>query len=230
MEQKAEASAPERILLDSGTSYSKVYHLGSGEREIIPTRKLRARLGEYRVEAATGHNASRFSRRSINELVALAQGGRRLIDEDDFLLLDCGSRDIKYVHLKDGRLKNMNWNTECGAFSGTTVEMILKNFDLTLDEVSHQSKGIAVTCGVLGMTALFDLIANDVPPGDAVGMFIKGIADNCYNFAGRPGKLYLSGGFCENPIFLKSFDCEVIPLGRFVLIEGLREEVEEGDA
>jgi hypothetical protein len=38
----------------------------------------------------------------------------------------------------------------------------------------------------------------------------------------------LSGGFCDNKCFLDLMDkyCKVIPLGRAVLIEGLKNEIE----
>ena len=57
---------------------------------------------------------------------------------------------------------------------------------------------------------------------EAFAQFLRGIAFNCENLVGRPKKTYLSGGLCMNPAFVQSFTCETIPLGRFVLIEGLR--------
>jgi hypothetical protein len=54
-----------------------------------------------------------------------------------------------------------------------------------------------------------------------VARFVKGIAINAYRFAGSPAKLYLSGGLCDNRLFMESLPCEVVPLGRFVLLAGL---------
>ena len=56
----------------------------------------------------------------------------------------------------------------------------------------------------------------------AVAMFIKGLAKNIHNFAGGGEKIYLSGGLCENRLFVNSFPCEVTLLGRYVQIEGLK--------
>jgi len=61
---------------------------------------------------------------------------------------------------------------------------------------------------------------------EAVAKFVKGIAVNAYNFAKRPEKLYLSGGLCDNPLFVGSFPCDIVPLGRFVLLAGLKESLE----
>jgi hypothetical protein len=56
-------------------------------------------------------------------------------------------------------------------------------------------------------------------------MFIKGIAKNIYDFSGKAEKIYISGGLCENKLFINSFPCEVIPLGRFVQVEGLKDYI-----
>jgi hypothetical protein len=56
----------------------------------------------------------------------------------------------------------------------------------------------------------------------AVARFVKGIALNAFNFSGRPESLYLSGGLCDNQLFVNSFPCTVVPLGRFVLLKGLQ--------
>ena len=83
------------ILGDFGTSYSKFLDLSSSAPEpyIIQSKELAA---GHRVAMATGHNGKRFSDRYVNELTVLARGGESLIVEKNFVLLDCGSRDIKY--------------------------------------------------------------------------------------------------------------------------------------
>lgn len=215
----------DRVLLDSGTAYSKLYHLEDGVHEVLPSRTLKGRLHPYQVVAATGHNASRFSGRVLNELLALVYGGLELVAEEDFVLVDCGARDIKLVRVQGRRVQEMNWNTECGAFCGQTVELLLGHFGLRAEAIAPAAKPLAVTCGVLGMTQLFDLIAADVSPEEALARFVRGIAENVHRFAGRPERLYLSGGLCENRLFLESLDCQVVPLGRFVLLEGLRSEL-----
>ena len=60
----------------------------------------------------------------------------------------------------------------------------------------------------------------------AVSKFVHGLAYNAWNFAKKPARLYLSGGFCENKCLVDSLKnyCEVVILGRFVLCEGLIDE------
>ena len=209
------------ILGDFGTSYSKFIDLSSPSPEpyIVPSKELSS---GHRVALATGHNGKRFSDRYVNELTVLARGGESLITEKDFVLLDCGSRVIKFIHYIDGHLNDMGWNSECGASMGFTIELLARYYDLDYHELPIPDRPFSVTCGVLGMSRIFDAVVSGTPDSEAVARFVMGIAINAYRFAGSPLKLHLSGGLCDNPLFLNSFPCEVIPLGRFVLLEGLK--------
>jgi hypothetical protein len=71
------------------------------------------------------------------------------------------------------------------------------------------------------MSNIFDAVIAGESETEAVAKFVRGIARNAYRFAGSPDRLYLSGGLCDNPLFVASFPCQVVPLGRFVLLEGL---------
>ena len=215
------------LLGDFGTSYSKFLDLKDARPEpyIIPSKELTA---ANRVALATGHNGKRFSDVYVNELTVLARGGEQLIADDDFVLLDCGSRDIKFIHYIGGRLNDMGWNSECGASMGFTIELLARYYNLDYNKLPVPERPFSVTCGVLGMSRIFDAVVSGIPDSEAVARFVMGIAINAYRFAGSPEKLYLSGGLCDNPLFVKSFPCEVMPLGRFVLLKGL--EVIAGQA
>ena len=58
---------------------------------------------------------------------------------------------------------------------------------------------------------------------EAVARFVRGIALNAHRFAGAPKELYLSGGLCANPLFVACLPCTAHLLGRFVLLEGLKQ-------
>ena len=215
------------ILADFGTSYSKFLDLGAAtpQPSIIATRELPRNL---RVDMATGHNGKRFGVRYVNELTALARGAEALIREPSYLILDCGSRDIKYVRYREGQLLDMGWNAECGASMGFTVELLERYYNLDFRKLPVPDKSFSVTCGVLGLSDIFDAITSGTDEAEAVARFVRGIAINAYRFAGSPAKLYLSSGLCDNPLFVKSFPCQVEPLGRFVLLAGLRRILEQG--
>ena len=206
------------LLADFGTSYCKIVETDSIEPpRLIPTRELDRSL---RTDIATGHNGRRHTNCYVNELTALAKGGLKMITEDSFTLLDCGSRDIKYVSYDGGRIQDMGWNAECGASMGFTIELLEKYYQLDFTQIPVPKNSFSVTCGVLGMSHIFDAVVNGASETEAVAKFVKGIAVNAYNFAKRPQHIYLSGGLCDNPLFVGSFPCPVIPLGRFVLLEG----------
>ena len=208
------------LLADFGTSYCKLMDTNSdAEPEIVASKELAA----FKADLATGHNARRRSNKSINELTALARGGRRLIEEPDFVLLDCGSRDIKYIRYQNSEMADMGWNAECGASMGFTIELLAHYYDIDYGSVPVPATGFSVTCGVLGMSHIFDAVVSGSSETDAVAKFVRGIARNAHRFAGSPDRLYLSGGLCDNPLFIGCFPCEIIPLGRFVLLEGLKE-------
>jgi activator of 2-hydroxyglutaryl-CoA dehydratase len=206
------------LLGDFGTSYCKFWEPAAGPPTMVATKELGADL---RVSLATGHNGRRFGARYANELIALARGGERLIGRKDYVLLDCGSRDIKFIRYQGGRLADMGWNAECGASMGFTIELLARYYDLDYTTMPVPARTFSVTCGVLGMSHIFDAVIGGTPVAEAVAQFVRGIALNAYRFAGSPTTLYLSGGLCDNPLFVGSFPCEVIPLGRFVLLEGL---------
>ncbi|MBI5558568.1 MAG: ATPase [Deltaproteobacteria bacterium] len=215
------------LLADFGTSYCKFLDLADpdGKPYLIATKELPR---ELRVGLATGHNARRFSDLYVNELTALARGGEELIDSADYVLLDCGSRDIKYVSYSRGKLVDMGWNSECGASMGFTIELLEKYYNLDYGELAVPDRTFSITCGVLGMSHIFDAVTSGISEAEAVARFVKGIAINAYRFCGSPEILYLSGGLCANPLFVGSLPCTVIPLGRFVLIKGLEKTAGQG--
>jgi activator of 2-hydroxyglutaryl-CoA dehydratase len=216
------------LLGDFGTTWTKLLDTDTAERRVLPTREA----SDIRADIATGHNASRRAPRHINELIALAQGGQRLIAAPDFLLLDVGSRDVKYVHMQHGRLAAMDWTTTCGALTGFTLELLGTYYDLDYSSIEPSQQSVPVTCGVLGMEQLFELVSQGVSEVEAVARFTRGIAMNAYRFIGQPPSFYLSGGMCENGLFLRSFPTgvDLVPLGRFVLVEGLIGELEREEA
>ena len=215
------------ILADFGTSWTKVLDTGSGRREITRTKDL----ADFSVELATGHNTRKRAIRSVNELIALGDGAMHLVDDKEYTILDVGSRDVKYIRFRAGRVVEMNWSAKCGAMTGFTLELILGYFEIDPATVEKGDSVMGITCGVLGMEQLFEQIAGGGAPERAVANFTRGLAANAYRFIGQPKRFYLSGGMCDNPLFIRSFPVgvEVLPLGRFVLVEGLRKELDSDE-
>ncbi|HGJ65585.1 TPA: ATPase [bacterium] len=208
------------LLADMGTQYTKIYDSLKGEYKIIRSTNWEA--GKI-ADVACGHNCKHKTKVEINELVALAKGAQRLINKPSFVLVDVGSRDIKSVTFKDGEYIGCDWNYMCGAMAGFTIELLGNYFNINYDNIDVSNERLPIMCGVLGMGELFDRISDGISPEMAIAMFIKGLAKNIHDFAKKADMLYLSGGVCENKLFIRSFPCEVVPLGRFVQVEGLKD-------
>ncbi len=206
----------DRILVDAGTAYTKV--LQRGRLRIFRTE--RAPRG-FKAFASTGHNAHRFGANLVNELVALARGGADLAREKDLNLVDIGCRDIKFVRIRDGKYAGCGWNDSCGAMTGFALELLADYFDLDYSKIAPSPEAIGFTCGILGIAGMFDQISLGKPVDRCVAGLVRGLADRVFEFAEKPARLFVSGGLCENRLFLQSFDCEIIPLGRAVLLRGL---------
>lgn len=218
------------IYLDAGTTYSKII---SDERILSESYLLNEKNGKYYYiipskiikeqniipTRACGHMVNA----SENEIIALAGGAKKRGTDENTTILDLGSRDAKWIKFRDGKFHDMDWNTSCASSTGATVEMLLKFYDIRPEDLKYEEEKFAVTCGIFGIEKIMDSISNGENSSSAISKFVHGIAYNAWNFAKQPEKIYLSGGFCENKCFTDSLSkyTEVIPLGRFVLCEGL---------
>lgn len=221
------------IYLDAGTTYSKIITdaklfdeeylfctKGDKYYYVLPSAIVKT-LG-ISPDRSCGHMANA----NENEIIALAQGAKKIkeiAESQEAVVLDLGSRDAKWIKFKNGKFKDMDWNTSCASSTGATVEMLLKFYNVNPEELEFDSEKFAVTCGIFGMEKIMDSISSGVKPSAAISKFVHGIAFNAWNFCKKPEKIYLSGGFCENKCLVDSLKnyCEVELLGRFVLCEGL---------
>lgn len=207
--------------LDAGTTWSKILTVENGEKKYSVLRTSEIKNLNLEFEIITGHSGGFLKKAKYeNEVVALSFGSKEL---KDGVVLDLGSRDAKWVKFRNGKFLDMDWNTNCASATGATVEMLLKFYEINpLNLVSSKEK-YSITCGIFGLEKIMDDISGGIKPEIAVSKFITGIAFNAFNFTKKPDKIYLSGGFCENECFVEAlkFYTEVIPLGRFVLVDGL---------
>ena len=213
------------LIGDCGSTWTKILDTESGKFEIIQTREM-VRRKDLLFDVATGHSAKKRCRIFRNELISLSRGALSLVEEEDFSIVDAGGRDVKYVKFEKRKIKKLDWNLTCGSSTGTTIELLGNYYEVDFRKLPPSERWINVTCGVFGMEKVLEHVSTGTAAEEAVAMFLHGMVRNVYDFAGRPDKLYLSGGFCENNCFLKTFEsyCTVIPLGRMVPLEGLRAE------
>lgn len=239
-------------LLDAGTTWSKVMALSENSVIIPEFESFGAKLTEvldkdgqkffaniclvpsknlrkipFKFDFATGHMVQDLLAEDAvytNEILALAYGAMKLVpDLKDATILDIGSRDAKWIKFKDGKYSDLDWNSACASSTGATVEMLCSFYGVGVDDLCVSDAKYSLTCGIFGMEKIMDDIAGGQSANECISRYIHGLAYNMWNFAKRPGKIFLSGGFCENKVFLKSLEkyCKVTPLGRNVLLTGL---------
>ncbi len=234
-----------KLYVDAGTTWSKVCEISdetssffkqykkylvnenNNKKEyIIPSNLLKNCSLQF--VAATGHMSKsnlQYENNYLNEVIALSKGFLTTISKDG-LVLDLGSRDVKWVKFKDGKFKDLDWNNSCASATGATVEMLLKFYDVNVDDLVAVDERYSITCGIFGLEKIMDDIANGEKANIAISKFLHGIAYNAWSFAKKPEELYLSGGFCDNKCFMESLSkyVKVHKLGRFVLVDGLISE------
>ena len=234
-----------KLYVDAGTTWSKVCEISdetssffeqykkylvnenSNKKEyIIPSNLLKNCSSQF--IAATGHMSKsnlQYENNYLNEVIALSKGFLSTISKDG-LVLDLGSRDVKWVKFKAGKFKDLDWNNSCASATGATVEMLLKFYDVNVDDLVAVDERYSITCGIFGLEKIMDDIANGEKANIAISKFLHGIAYNAWSFAKKPEELYLSGGFCDNKCFMGSLSkyVKVHKLGRFVLVDGLISE------
>lgn len=212
-----------KTFVDAGTTWTKILKVENNERkyEVISTREYK-KLDLVPLKA-TGHSTIKTPGFE-NEVVALANGAKKYL-EDDFTALDLGSRDIKWVKFQNKKFKDMDWNSSCASATGATIEMLLKFYDVKVNDLIFTKEKYAITCGIFGLEKIMDDVSAGLDANIAISKFIHGIAFNAFNFTKKPDKICISGGFCENKCFIQCLEqyCEVAPLGRFVLVDGLEE-------
>ncbi len=211
---------------ENGSSYSdREGQIFKGRTFIFPTKIFSQKSIE--LCGATGHMVKqKLKPQGVyqNEAVALAYGFQKKVkDLQNATIIDIGSRDLKWIKFEENKFKDLDWNGNCGSSTGATAEMLCRFYDIDPENLVPQKEKISVTCGVFAMEKIMDEIISDTPADIAVAKYIHGIAYNAWVFSKKPDKVYLSGGFCMNKCFIESlgFYCEVVPMGRFMLIEGL---------
>ncbi len=219
------------LIADCGSTWTKILDPEAGEVEIITTKELIKRKEAF-FDVATGHCARGRCRVFRNELITLAEGGLALIDDDNFSLIDVGGRDIKFVRFRDRKVEKLDWNLACGSTTGATVELLGNYYEVDFESLPPSKHWVNVTCGVFGMERVLEQISLGTSPEESMAMFLHGLVRNVFNFVGKPVRLYLSGGFCENICFIKTITqyCDVIPLGRAVPLEGLKRYMESDES
>lgn len=209
------------ILGDAGSSWCKIFQLGSSEVVLMPVQRMVKE--NHRFDWGTGHTARKRSTFFENDLMSLTRGALALVDKTDFTMLDLGSRDAKLVGFKNRRPTKLDWSVGCAAATGATMEMLGRFYEVDFDSLPDVDDWTSVTCGTYAVEHIMDAISNGDSVEHAIGRFVHGLARHAFTFSGEPQTLYLSGGFTTNRAFVRALSryTNVIQMGRCVHLAGL---------
>ena len=159
------------LYLDAGTTYSKIITDKNCFDEqflicnknnmfyyILPSNIIKSL--NLKPDACCGHMSSA----NENEIIALAKGAQKSITDKNVTVLDLGSRDAKWIKFNEGKFHDMDWNTSCASSTGATVEMLLKFYDVKVEDLKFTPEKFNVTCGIFGMEKIMDSISNGERP------------------------------------------------------------------
>jgi len=214
------------LLVDAGTSYLKIFDKENNTYKVLSILDIN-KINANTVSFSTGHSKNIFENsKKINELVCLSKGILKKTEEKTFSIIDIGSRDIKQIEFINKTFAKCDWNSSCGAMIGFTLELMTKYFNIDYNKLELVDSSIDITCGLLGISNFFDIISkNKQNINIAMSALMHGVAKYVYNFCDKKKFLYISGGLSENKLFinyLKLYHENIEPVGRFILIEGLK--------
>jgi activator of 2-hydroxyglutaryl-CoA dehydratase len=209
------------IFGDAGSSWCKVFEMGGDGVQYSTTRDMVKK--DWNFDWGTGHTARKRSSHFENDLIALTRGALALVNEDNFTVLDLGSRDAKLVRFRGRRPVKLDWSVGCAAATGATVEMLGRFYEIDFNSLPIGDKWTPVTCGTYAVERIMDAVSSGEPVENAIGCFVHGLARNAFDFTGNPQRLYLSGGFTLNRAFLHALGryTEIVSMGRTVPLAGL---------
>ena len=185
-----------KIYLDAGTTWSKIISTQEIEKlreyfvkkqneyfyYLISSSDLK--IFNLTFEKTTGHMSATEKEKPENEIISLVKGIDGKIDKNA-LVLDLGSRDAKWIKLKDGKFFDLDWNTSCAAATGATVEMLLKFYDLKAEDIKFNEEKYPITCGIFGLEKIMDDISKGL---DKLKTAVTG-----YFSKGKPAELLTKG-------------------------------------
>lgn len=191
-------------------------HITQTGNEMI--EKAKAELGissgpeETGFIVATGYGRKLFEpaqlqKSDTTEITCYARGAIQL-NKAIRTIIDIGGQDSKVISLEDnGMVKNFIMNDKCAAGTGKFLEMIAKQFDITLDELgqlsatSSEKTPISNICAVFAQSEIVNLISKGECSSDIVKAAEISIVSRIYGMADRMGirdDIMFCGGVARN--------------------------------
>lgn len=158
---------------------------------------------------------SNFVKSEITEITCYAKGASKL-NEAVHTIIDIGGQDSKVICLEDdGTVQNFAMNDKCAAGTGKFLEMIAKQFDITLDQLgelsakSSESTPISNICAVFAQSEIVNMISKGIEAQDIVKAAEISIVSRIHGMADRLGlrkAVMFCGGVARNKGMIKTLE------------------------
>jgi len=112
------------------------------------------------------HKLQVLSGKVIPELQAHALGAIKMLNLENFCLLDIGGQDTKVLLVKKGKLIDFRTNDKCAASSGRFLENMARILDIDITEIMESFEEpieISSTCAIFSESEIIAAITNGVP-------------------------------------------------------------------
>jgi predicted CoA-substrate-specific enzyme activase len=214
--------------IDIGSTASKVAVLCDGvfaDAFVLPTgwngretaRQIYGMLQQKGYTAhlrcvATGYGrvSVHYADKVITEITCHGKGGWALFGQDG-TIVDIGGQDTKVIHIQAGQVIDFLMNDKCAAGTGKFIEVMANRLGTDLREFYIEAEAgtpvsISAMCTVFAESEVIGHIGEGKPREDIAAGVIDSVAARVSNLVTRfgiKGDLYLTGGLCDSPYFIR---------------------------
>ena len=214
--------------IDIGSTASKVVVLHEGavaDAFVLPTgwngRETARRIHDILKEkgysenlrcVATGYGriSVDYADKVITEITCHGKGAWALFSESG-TIVDIGGQDTKVIHLQDGQVTDFLMNDKCAAGTGKFIEVMANRLGTDLHDFYAMAEAgtpvsISAMCTVFAESEVIGHIGAGKPREDIAAGVIDSVAARVSNLVTRfgiQGDLFLTGGLCDSPYFLR---------------------------
>ena len=214
--------------IDIGSTASKVAVLCDGtlaDAFVLPTgwngretaRQIYAMLKQKGYTEAMRCVATGYGRVSVDyadkvitEITCHGKGGWALFGQNG-TIVDIGGQDTKVIHIQDGQVSDFLMNDKCAAGTGKFIEVMANRLGTDLKEFYEEAEvgtpvSISAMCTVFAESEVIGHIGEGRPREDIAAGVIDSVASRVSNLVTRfgiKGDLYLTGGLCGSPYFIR---------------------------
>lgn len=151
-----------------------------------------------------------YADKVITEITCHGKGGWALFGQDG-TVVDIGGQDTKVIHIQDGQVTDFLMNDKCAAGTGKFIEVMANRLGMDLTEFYAEAEtgapvAISAMCTVFAESEVIGHIGEGKLREDIAAGVIDSVAARVANLVTRfgiKGPVFLTGGLCDSPYFLR---------------------------